>query len=153
LSFLFLLLQNDDFLNKIASSKGGTLWLGEHHNALADHNLQAELLQQIAARRRSSGSSSSAIAVGLEQVQVQFQPVLDAYNAGDITLEEMRVGVEWDTRWIWPFDGYAPVFSTARDLHMPLVALNVNSEDATLVEKGGFPALPRERLQNYIRDG
>jgi uncharacterized iron-regulated protein len=92
------------------------------------------------------------VAVGLEQIQVKFQPVLDAFTAGTISADEMRVGVEWDTRWIWPFEGYRPVFETAKELRMPLIALNVNSEDATLVEKGGLPSLPRERLQQYIRD-
>jgi uncharacterized iron-regulated protein len=123
--------------------------LGEHHNSKSDHNLQVTILRELSNRRKSR----SDVAVGLEQVQVQFQPVLDKYNLGLISLDEMRNGVEWDTRWIWPFEGYAPVFLAARELGMPLVALNVNSEDMTLVEKGGFPGLGRNRLRAYIRDG
>ena len=148
---MFFFFQNDAFLNKIATTKGGTLWLGEHHNAVADHNLQVEILRQIAARR-DRNKIGGPVAVGLEQVQVKFQPVLDAFTAGKISSDEMRIGVEWDTRWIWPFEGYQPVFEVARELRMPLIALNVNSEDATLVEKGGFPGLPTDRLQEYIRD-
>jgi uncharacterized iron-regulated protein len=92
------------------------------------------------------------MAVGLEQVEVQFQPALDKYIQGSISLDEMREAVEWDTRWIWPFEGYAPVFETARELGIQLVALNVNSEDMYLVEKAGFPGLGRDRLKAYIRD-
>ena len=107
-------------------------------------------------RRQSVSDSSNGspkLAVGLEQVQVQFQSVLDQYIKGIISLDEMRQGVEWDTRWIWPFEGYAPVFETAHELGIPLVALNVNSEDMNLVEKGGFPGLGRDRLKLYIHDG
>lgn len=96
---------------------------------------------------------SSHMAIGLEQVQVQFQPILDAYLDAQISIEELRSGVEWDTRWIWPFEGYQPVFELARELQIPLVALNVDSEDLIMVEKGGLPNLPRDRLQQYIRDG
>ena len=32
------------------------------------------------------------------------------------------------------------------------MALNVDSEDLGLVESGGFPNLPRDRLQKYIID-
>ena len=118
--------------------------------------MQVNLLRELSVRRQSDSSSSNAnpkLAVGLEQVQVQFQPVLDQYIRGDISLDEMRQGVEWDTRWIWPFEGYAPVFEAAHELGIPLVALNVNSEDMNLVEKGGFPGLGRDRLKLYIRDG
>lgn len=151
------ILQNESFLNKLSniSSNGGAIWLGEHHNSVPDHNLQVNLLRELYNRRRQSSImvGPTKIAVGLEQVQVQFQPVLDQYNEGIISLEEMRNGVQWDTRWIWPFEGYAPVFQLAKELNMPLIALNVNTEDMTQVEKGGFPGLGRDRLQVYIRDG
>lgn len=120
--------------------------------------MQVNLLRELSRRRqtevdRSNTSNNPKLAVGLEQVQVQFQSVLDQYIQGDISLDEMRQGVEWDTRWIWPFEGYAPVFETARELGISLVALNVNSEDMNLVEKGGFPGLGRDRLKIYIHDG
>lgn len=114
------------------------------------------LLRELFIRRQSDNGSSATtpkLAIGLEQVQVQFQSVLDQYIQGYISLDEMRQGVEWDTRWTWPFEGYAPVFETARELGIPLVALNVNSEDMNLVEKGGFPGLGRDRLKLYIHDG
>ena len=138
----------------MSSSKGGAVWLGEHHNSVPDHKLQVHLLRELSRRRPTEiDGSKPKLAVGLEQVQVQFQSVLDQYIQGEISLDEMRQGVEWDTRWIWPFEGYAPVFETARELGISLVALNVNSEDMNLVEKGGFPGLGRDRLKIYIRDG
>ena len=149
-------IKNEAFLSRISSGNGGAIWLGEHHNSLPDHKLQVSLLRELSMRRQSESRSSNGnpkLAVGLEQVQVQFQSVLDQYIQGHISLDEMRRGVEWDTRWIWPFEGYAPVFEIARELGISLVALNVNSEDMNLVEKGGFPGLGRDRLKQYIHDG
>jgi hypothetical protein len=142
-------IQKADFLQTISSRNGGALWLGEHHNSVKDHNLQVDILRQVHQLRQATGSPT---AVGLEQVQIKFQPVLNDYLAGKISAAEMRQRVEWDTRWMWPFEVYEPVFATAKELRMPLVALNVNSEDLALVEKGGLPGLPSERLRQYISD-
>lgn len=137
----------------MTKGNGGALWLGEHHNSVMDHKLQAEFVQDIYDERtRSMGRKAPPMAIGLEQVQVQFQPALDAYIAGKISAEEMKRQVDWEKRWSWSFDGYLPVFETARKLKIPLIALNVDSEDLGLVESGGFPNLPRERLTRYITD-
>lgn len=130
---------------------GGALWLGEHHNAAKDHNLQAKFIRSIYDERKSL-SDPTPIAIGLEQVQLQFQPALDDYVAGRISAAEMKRKVEWEKRWFWPFDVYEPIFETARELGIPLIALNVNSEDLAEVERAGLPGLPRDRLQLYIKD-
>lgn len=145
LSFI-LLSKPDRFLQRVSSISSGALWLGEHHYAARDHNLQALVLDALYQNRKGP------LAIGLEQVQIQFQPILDEFVAGKRTLEELKQGVEWNTRWIWPFDTYAPVFQWAQQHRIPLIALNVNSEDLALVKKGGLPGLPRDRLQQYIID-
>lgn len=60
--------------------------------------------------------------------------------------------MDWDKRWSWSFEGYLPVFETCRELNIPLLALNVDSEDLGLVELGGFPNLPKDKLRKYISD-
>ena len=142
-----------DLANTLAmvnSNKGGALWLGEHHNSATDHILQANLVKDIYQQRKKTGNNK--MAVGLEMIQVQFQPALDAYISGKITADEMRRQVEWDKRWSWSFEGYLTVFETCRKLNIPLIALNVDSEDLGLIETGGFPAMPREKIQKYIID-
>lgn len=69
-----------------------------------------------------------------------------------MTDEELRRAVQWDERWKWPFEVYSEVFHTARELQIPMIALNVNSEDMALVETGGFPNMSREMLMEYIPD-
>ncbi|KAL9189171.1 hypothetical protein ACHAXT_011661 [Thalassiosira profunda] len=135
------------------SSGGGALWLGEHHNSAKDHQLQATFVRTIHEERaKKFGGKNGNMSVGLEQVQLQMQPVLDAYIAKKISADEMKAGVEWEKRWSWSFDNYLPIFEACRELGIPLIALNVDSEDLGLVEAGGFPNLPRDRLQRYISD-
>jgi hypothetical protein len=157
-------ISSEKFIKEIASStssskKGGAVWLGEHHNSIADHDFQATFIQEIyKQRQRHSHSSKSSkknpanMAIGLEQVQQEFQPVLDAYIDGKISLDRMRFMVQWDKRWMWSFDNYRKIFETAKELNIPLLALNVDSEDLSLVEKKGYPGLPKDRLRKYIKD-
>eukprot|EP00527_Entomoneis_sp_CCMP2396_P007218 CAMPEP_0198145114 /NCGR_PEP_ID=MMETSP1443-20131203/21052_1 /TAXON_ID=186043 /ORGANISM="Entomoneis sp., Strain CCMP2396" /LENGTH=398 /DNA_ID=CAMNT_0043808645 /DNA_START=52 /DNA_END=1244 /DNA_ORIENTATION=+ len=137
------------FLQRISPNQGGALWLGEHHNSLRDHKMQAKLLRDLFVERAKAGTN---VAVGLEQVQMQFQPVLDEFIAGKLTADELKLMVQWDKRWVWPFEGYQEIFLTAQELGIPLIALNVNSEDLALVDQGGLPALPRQTLLNYVSD-
>jgi uncharacterized iron-regulated protein len=139
-------LDPNNFLGAEMLSKGGALWLGEHHNSAKDHLLQAQILRTV--HKKHAGPT----AVGLEQVQIKFQPVLDDYIKGKISLNQMKMGVEWETRWTWPFEAYEPVFTTARELGIPLIALNVNSEEMSLVEKAGLPGLSQTQLSQYIPD-
>jgi hypothetical protein len=57
------------------------------------------------------------MAIGLEQIQVQFQPILDAYVMGDISEEEMLQGVQWEKRWTWSYENYRPIFQSEYSLH------------------------------------
>lgn len=92
------------------------------------------------------------MAIGMEQVQVQFQSVLDDYVQHKISLETMKDEVQWEKRWMWNFEGYRGVFEAARDLNIRLLALNVDSEDLARVETGGYPELPMKQLRKYIKD-
>lgn len=135
------------------AGSGGTVWLGEHHNSAIDHQLQANFVRNIHTLRQGTKNSKPVnMSIGLEMVQVQFQPVLDAYINKLISAADMKSQVQWDKRWSWSFDNYLPIFETCRELSIPLIALNVDSEDLALVELGGFPNLPREKLQKYISD-
>ncbi len=134
-------------------SNGGVVWLGEHHNSKADHDLQAHMIQEIYNQqmmKQGSKKTGHNMSIGLEQIQIQFQPYLDAYVDGSITEKEMLEGVQWSTRWQWSYDNYRPVFELARNLRIPLIALNVNSEDLGLVEINGLRGLSKEQLKEYI---
>jgi uncharacterized iron-regulated protein len=151
-TFYDALEQNKKFLSSLATGKaGGAVWLGEHHNSATDHLFQAEFIRSMHGERERNRIQDPMV-IGLEQVQIQFQSVLDEYVGGKVTLEEMKRSVDWDTRWRRPFEGYQPIFEAARSLRIPLLALNVDSEDLAKVEKDGYPGLPKDRLRQYIKD-
>mmetsp|Transcript_17045 Transcript_17045/g.25805 ORF Transcript_17045/g.25805 Transcript_17045/m.25805 type:complete len:548 (+) Transcript_17045:536-2179(+) len=139
-------------------NNGGVVWLGEHHNSEKDHKLQAQIVQSIYNQQvklegmtyeKSKGISHN-MSIGLEQVQLQFQPFLDDYIAGTITEEQMLDGVQWSTRWQWDYNNYRPIFQLARKLSIPLIALNVNSEDLAIIEESGIQGLDKSQLRRYI---
>ena len=141
----------EQIFSMVNSTNGGALWLGEHHNSPRDHMLQAGFIRTIHnLRKKKFGAKNSNMSVGLEMIQLQFQPVLDAYISKKITADKMKELVQWEKRWSWSFDNYLPIFETCRELNIPLIALNVDSEDLGLIELGGFPNLPKEKLQKYI---
>jgi uncharacterized iron-regulated protein len=188
------------------ATSSGAMWLGEHHNSVRDHNLQAQIIRDVFMERqkaqqailqKTAAAAAAAnadnkvnksdkdsegnlfrtifgnkagdvkdslkddrrrqtpllpMAVGLEQVQIKFQPVLDEFVSGKISTANMRKTVEWEKRWSWPFEVYEPIFDVCREFNIPLLALNVNSEDMALVERSGIPGLPRNVLESYILD-
>merc|ERR1719174_2832757 len=123
------------------------LYLGEHHNSLRDHLLQADILRAL---RRSE--PKRRMAVGLEAIQRRFQPVLDDYLQGTINLQQLEDQTEWSTRWTWPFANYVPVFEAAKQNNFELLALNADSEDLGVVEMSGLAGLPNTTLAKYIPD-
>lgn len=137
--------------NQNLMTQGGVIWLGEHHNSREDHDVQAFIIESIYNQRRNTNSKGK-MAIGLEQVQVQYQNVLDAYIQGFISEEEMLSQCQWSTRWTWPFENYKSIFNLARRLKIPLIALNVDSEDLAKVEVDGFKGLDKAAIQKYIKD-
>eukprot|EP00536_Pseudo-nitzschia_multiseries_P003985 jgi/Psemu1/318295/estExt_fgenesh1_pm.C_640003 len=141
------------FITQLATQSRGSVWLGEHHNSLSDHNFQATAIREVHRERQQHRRlKDTPMAVGLEQIQTQFQPVLDAYTSGRISLDEMRTLVQWDRRWSWPFEKYQQIFEVTKDLGIRLLAINVDSEDLVFVEKEGYPGLPTKQLHKYIKD-
>ena len=50
-------------------------------------------------------------------------------NGADIAqVQDLYDATEWSTRWVWPFELYAPVFEAAKANGSPLVALNPATE-------------------------
>ena len=125
------------------------IFLGEHHPDERDHLLQAALLRRLLATRKQF---KQPIAVGLEAVQRQFQPVLDDYIAARIDEKELFTATDWQRRWYWNFDSYAPIFRICRENSVKLVALDVDSEDKAKVELGGLASLDAAKLLQYVPD-
>ena len=138
-------IKGDGLVDALSTKRA--VFLGEHHDAAADHALQAEVISRL---RRKVGARP--MAVGLEMVQRRFQPQLDLYTAGRLTEAELRKAVDWDKRWGWPFQTYVPVLKAAKRARAQLLALNADDEDAAPVSAGGLAALAPDARRRYVSD-
>lgn len=131
----------DEAVDDAASSRA--LLLGEHHNSLVDHALQARIIDELWTTR--------PVVVGLEMVQQRFQPLLDRYIAGDIGELDLYIETEWDERWKWPYELYLPVLRICRKHRIPLIALSLDSEVLGKVRaEGGIENLSSDEIRAHI---
>jgi len=123
--------------SKVAAAAAGAdfLFLGETHDNPQHHRLQARMLQAaIAAGRRP--------AVAFEMLDVDQQPQIDASTAsapGDP--DALADAVGWAKSGWPPFSFYRPVFATALDAGLPIVATNLSRRRAREVASRGSAAL------------
>uniref|UniRef100_I2PZS2 Uncharacterized iron-regulated protein n=1 Tax=Desulfovibrio sp. U5L TaxID=596152 RepID=I2PZS2_9BACT len=113
--------------------------LGEEHPNPCDHLAQAGVLRRLVA-------AGVRPAVGFEMVPADLQDVLDAFNAGKLTVADLPRALAWKTTWGYDFALYAPIFETAREYGLPVFALNAPSGLARKVGRMGLDGLtPAER--------
>ncbi|MGJ3245950.1 MAG: ChaN family lipoprotein [Elainellaceae cyanobacterium] len=116
------------------------VYLGETHASPEDHDAQLEIIQELHRR-------NPRLAIGLEMFQRPFQPILDAYLAGDISADELRQQSEYDQRWGFPWSYYAPILEFAQAQNIPVLALNVPTEITRTVAQSGLEGLDESDLQ------
>lgn len=95
--------------------------VGENHGNACDHRAQATVLAALADAGRPP-------AVGLEQVDVERQPVLDRFSRGDLDLVSLPADLDWKAKWGVDFARYRPIFAVAAERRLPVVALNLPAE-------------------------
>lgn len=114
--------------------------LGEGHTNPCDHNVQADVLAQMAEAARATGRPVPA--VGLEMVPVTHQQALDRFNAGELTADTLPDALGWDDVWGYAYSLYRPIFRVAEQYGLPLVALNIPKDVVRAVGAGELEALP-----------
>lgn len=115
-------------------AQANVVYLGEIHDQQADHQAQQEVI-------RALHGKNPQMAIALEMFQRPFQPWLDRYLAGEITEDELREKSEYDKRWGWPWEYYAPVLRFARDHQVSLLAVNAPSEVTRQVSQDGLDTI------------
>ncbi|MEL6470094.1 MAG: ChaN family lipoprotein [Cyanobacteria bacterium J06623_4] len=132
-------IDNSDILSAIATRQ--VVYLGETHNSEADHTAQLEIIEAL--------NEQNDLAIGLEMFQRPFQPVLDRYLADEITEAELVAQSEYETRWGWDWEFYAPIVRYAKANQIPLIALNTPAEITRKVAREGLKSLSGDDL-TYI---
>ncbi|MEM6254006.1 MAG: ChaN family lipoprotein [Cyanobacteria bacterium P01_D01_bin.156] len=123
-------------------TQADVIYLGETHTDPADHAAQLEIITAMYQDRND-------IAIGLEMFQRPFQSVLDQYIAGEITESELVKKSEYETRWGFDWELYAPIIRYAQSNQIPLIALNTPREITKKVAREGLASLSGDDLK-YI---
>ncbi|NJR38332.1 MAG: ChaN family lipoprotein [Leptolyngbyaceae cyanobacterium CSU_1_4] len=125
------------------------VYLGETHDDLADHQGQLEIIRALYQQKQQHQHNqqqhqqhqSKGLAIALEMFQRPAQPLLDQYLAGKITELELRQQSEYDSRWGFSWEYYAPILQFAKAHQLPLIALNVPTEITRQVARSGLESL------------
>lgn len=123
-----------------AMAQADVLYLGERHDSVADHAAQLDIIQ--AMHRKNPN-----VAIGLEMIQRPFQKPLDQYIAGEINEAQMLEQTEYQQRWGFPWELYAPIFRYAKQHQIPLLALNTPSEISHKIARSGLDSLTDSELK------
>lgn len=134
--------QSDQAAVLSALHEADIVYLGETHDSLADHEAQLEILQALWER-------GEPIALAMEMFQRPYQSFLDAYVAGEIDEAELIEKSQYEQRWGFPWEYYAPLLHFARANQLPVLALNTPTEITARVAREGLKSLPPEAF-NYI---
>lgn len=110
------------------------VYLAETHDQVADHEAQLDLIQHIY-------GLDPDLAIGMEMFQRPYQEWLDQYLAGTISEAELRDRTEFDTRWGYNWEYYAPILKLAQAFEIPVIALIVPTEATRSVAQQGLEEL------------
>jgi len=113
------------------------VFLGETHGHPDHHAKQLEILKTLS---RLHGT----FRVGFEIFDLADQPVLDAlYERGETDVDVLGEELGMADR-PWPWDDYRPLVAYALAHGLPIVALNLSSEQVRAVIEEGMEALPEQ---------
>jgi uncharacterized iron-regulated protein len=125
----------DEFIAKLEKTR--VIFMGELHDHQGHHQAQVAVIQAL-------HTAGHEVVVGLEMFRQDDQEVLDQWVAGRLSREELVEAYHRNWQW-WPL--YQPIFETARENGLPLLALNVPREITAQVAREGFDSLTPEQMQ------
>ncbi|PSB58014.1 ChaN family lipoprotein [Chamaesiphon polymorphus] len=116
------------------------IYLGETHDRPIDRQHQLSIIQALF-------QHNPQVAIGMEMFQRPAQPLLDRYLAGKITAAELRVQSEFDKRWGYKWEDYAPILEFAKANRLPVIALNTPTEITRKAAREGLESLTAAERQ------
>ncbi|MGL5061063.1 MAG: ChaN family lipoprotein [Microcoleus sp.] len=131
---------NREILQQLLKAK--VVYLGETHDRAADHQAQLKIIQEMHRK-------NPKIAIAMEMFQRPFQGAIDSYLAGKLTETQLVDRTEYDRRWRFPWESYAPFLRFAKAHQLPVLALNTPSEVTRKVAREGLESLSAEE-KKYI---
>ncbi len=117
--------------------KSRMVYIGESHDSLPMHRIQAKIIQGLYDRDRN-------ISVGLEMYPVTRQETLNKWSLGILSENEFIRDGQWYVNWNFHFGFYRDIFRVVKENGIPLYALNVPRAIITEVRMRGWDALSEE---------
>jgi len=130
---------NQEILQQLVKAK--IVYLGETHDSIEDHQAQRAIIQEMQRQ-------NPKVAIAMEMFQRPFQSAIDNYLAGKLTEEQLVEQTEYDRRWRFPWEYYAPILRFAALNKLPVLALNTPSEVTRKVATQGLESLTAEDKQH-----
>ena len=121
-------------------AQANVVYLGETHDSLEDHQNQLKIIQELY-------QTNPKIAIALEMFQRPYQGVVNQYLAGKLTEKELVNKSEYEKRWGFPWENYAPILRFAKEKKLPVLALNTPSEITHKVAREGLESLTASERQ------
>ena len=128
----------------LRAAKASVVLLGETHVNADHHRWQLQTLVALHAVRPN-------MVIGFEMFPRRVQAVLDKWVAGELTEKEFLRASEWDRVWNTDANLYLPLFHFARMNHIPMRALNIESNLRRLVSEKGFYGVSIEQREGLTR--
>ncbi|MCX8160873.1 MAG: ChaN family lipoprotein [Candidatus Saccharicenans sp.] len=117
--------------------KARLIHLGETHDDLEMHDMQFRVIEALYRQ-------DPRLAIGLEQVTVDLQPILDRWVAGELDEDSFLREIKWYVTWNFNYGYYKKIFDFAREHQLPIFALNAPRNLITKVRMQGYGALTDE---------
>jgi uncharacterized iron-regulated protein len=121
-------------------AKSRLVYVGETHNNLEMHRIQAKIIQGLFDQDRD-------LIVGLEMYPVNQQEALNKWSLGILPEEGFIRDGQWYVNWNFHFGFYQDIFNVVKKNSLPLYALNVQRDIITKVRMRGWEALSEEEKE------
>lgn len=122
--------------------KADYVLLGEAHTNMTDHMSQAAILKKMAKRRLKP-------VIGMEFVEVDSQHILDRFNRGEISVNQLEESLSWQRSVGYSFELYRPIFEVAAAYKIPVYALNIPRRVVREARLNGMEKLP-DKDKKYL---
>ena len=113
------------------------IYVGESHDNMTMHDIQFKVIQGLF-------EQDPAIAIGLEMLPAECQPVLDKWTQGALSKDDFLRQVKWYVHWSMNFGYYEKILDFARDKRIPVFGLNAPREVISKIRMRGWEALSDE---------
>lgn len=112
----------------------GVVYAGEQHTDAGHHRVQLQILKALWERR-------PGLVVGMEMFDRTYQPVLDRWSKGELSMEAFLRLTHWQANWKFPISLYQEILEFIRDHRIRVLALNIPFYLPPRIAVGGVDSL------------